>query len=290
LTRVSPTVSQFEFAARIRRLREARGLGAKAVANYLGFSRNFLSAVENNKALLSPEKLPLLFEVLAVGEDEAGELTRLLHEARQPAWWQPYASSLPEEFLRFVGLELGCSAISSFESRVFHGLLQCEAYASGVIGASPNISDVQMKRTLDVRLQRQDGVLKGDRPPAMTFVMGEAVLMQQIGGPTVLRAQLLHVLDLAQRLGDSLDLRIQRFDATPLGLGSASTLVLLDFDSPYLEAVAWREAATPVGLSSEPGLIEMLKLHFTKAVESSCGREESLQLVAQRAGEMDGRQ
>ena len=82
----------------------------------------------------------------------------------------------------------------------------------------------------------------------MTFVMGEAVLMQQFGGPDTLRRQLLHVSDLAERYGDVIDLRVQPFDATPLGLTTASTLVLLDFDSPYLEPVAWREAGTSHGV------------------------------------------
>ena len=287
MSRVSPTVSQFEFAARVRRLREERRLGAKAVSDHLGFSRNFLSAVENSRALLSPDKLAPLFEILEVDESEAGELTRLLHEARQPAPWQPFASTTGEEFIRFENLEAGCSAIRSFEGRVFHGLLQCEAYARSVIGASPNVSSRNFNRMLTTRLQRQHEVLGAEPPPLMVFLMSEAVLMQQFGGSDVLRQQLLHVLGLAERFGEGLDLRIQRFDVTPLGLTTASTLVLLDFESPFLPSVAWREAATPIGLTDLPDLVEILKLHFERALTSSCSRVESLDLIGRRVKDLE---
>ncbi|MCP4964687.1 MAG: helix-turn-helix domain-containing protein [bacterium] len=287
MARVSPTVSQFEFAARVRALREARGLGAKVVSDHLGFSRNFWSAVENSRALLSPDHLEALFEILEVGADDAADLTRLLDEARQPGWWQSFTSTSGEDLVRFFGLESGASTIRSYEGRVFNGLLQSREFARNVISASPHISEVDLNRTLDVRMRRQEGVLRGESPPKMIFLMSEAVLMQQFGGPDVLRAQLLHVLDLAEKLGDKLDLRVQRFDVTPLGLSSASTLVLLDFDSPNLQSVVWREAGTPIGLADQAELVDTLKLLFEKALISSCSRAESISLVAQRVKDIE---
>ncbi|MCP3993303.1 MAG: hypothetical protein GY724_29840 [Actinomycetia bacterium] len=74
---------------------------------------------------------------------------------------------------------------------------------------------------------------------------------------------------------------------TPLGLTSASTLVLLDFDSPYLQSVAWREAVTPVGLDDQAELVETMKLHFERAVSSSISRSESLELIARHARDLE---
>lgn len=159
-------------------------------------------------------------------------LSDLLGVARSRAWWHEYSSTLSDESIQFFGLEFGARTISSYESLVFNGLLQAPEYAKSVVRASPTYALLDAPKALEIRLRRMKELLASGDPPDMTFVFGEAVLMQQFGGPEVLRKQLVHILNLADELGSKLDLRIQTFDVTPLGLTTASTLVLLSFDAP----------------------------------------------------------
>ena len=282
VTRISPTVAQFEFAARVRGLREARQLKAKAVSDHLGFSANYWSAIENSRALLATERLGPLLELLEVEEDEAAELTDLLAAARKPGWWQDFSSTASPEFLRFVGLEYGASRIWSYENAVFHGLLQTEEYARAMINAAPHISPVEVRRSVALRMRRQQELFGRDQLPSMTFLLSEAVLMQHYGGPRILHDQLQHVLDLANDVGESLELRVQRFERTPLGFTGAATVVILGFDRSRILPIAWREAGTHDRLDDGEDSVELLKLHLDRALGSTASHAESLEMLAER--------
>lgn len=285
--RTSPVVAQFEFAARVRKRREELGLPAAAVSKHLGFTRNFYSAVENSRSLLATAKLPLLIEVLEFDETDAQTLTTLLDQARTPGWWQPYASVLDDNFVQFLGLEYGASSICSYENLVFNGLLQCPEYAQEVVSASIRTSTINQRKAVELRLRRQAELFESGSPPTMTFLIGEAVLWQQFGNVSVLRRQLRHLLTLADRFGPKLNLGVRRFDTTPSGLQTSATLVILNFDSPIVPPVAYREAGIPLGVSAEPDLVDRLQLHFDWAMASSSTREQSLELVAERLSQLD---
>jgi len=279
--RTSPVVAQFEFAARVRKRREELGLPAAAVSKHLGFTRNFYSAVENSRSLLATAKLPLLVEVLEFDDADAQTLTTLLEQARTPGWWQSYSAILDDSFVQFLGLEFGATTISSYEALVFNGLVQCPEYATAVVESSLNLSTVAVRRSLEARFERQRAILKADHPPKLVFLLSEALLWQQFNGPDVLRKQLTHLVGLAEQLGDeTLDLRVRPFDRTPLGLTSASTLVILEFDQ--IASVVYRESGGPLGISSDPELVDRLLLHFEQAHISSLDRSASLDLIAKR--------
>ena len=286
MSRVSPTVAQFEFAGRIRHLRERKALTAAAVATHLGFSRNFYSAVENSRTLLADDRLKPLIRMLDLGRTEALDLTELLAVAKRPAWWHRYSSGKASEFDRLLGLEYGASKILSYESLVFHGLLQTEEYARSVVEASPETSPVSVDQAVARRLQRQTELLGEADPPKMVFLCSEAVLMQQFGGRKVLKAQLVHVLDLAERLESRLDFRVQRFDATPLGLTTASTLVLLDFENDFIPEIAYREAGIPIGIDTDFEVVGRLHAHMEQAERSTMNHMDSLALIRQRVREI----
>ncbi len=278
--RTSPVVAQFEFAARVRKRREELGLPAATVSKHCGFTRNFYSAVENSRSLLATAKLPLLIEALQFDETDAQTLTTLLEQARTPGWWQPYASSASNALVQYLGLEAAASSIRSYENFVFHGLLQSREYAESVIAAGLNTSTVAMKRSLELRMRRQAELFES--PPAMTMLMGEAVLHQQFGGRDVLKRQLEHVLTLAERLDPKLRLAVRPFASTPVGLHTSSTLVILDFDLPLFRPLAYREAGESLGVTADPDVVDRLVVHFDHALASSSDHFESIALITER--------
>lgn len=284
--RTSPVVAQFEFAARVRKRREELGLPAAVVSKHLGFTRNFYSAVENSRSLLATAKLPLLIEALQFDDADAQTLTTLLEQARTPGWWQQYASVLDDPLIQFLGLEYGASVIKSSESLVFNGLVQSAGYAESLLASSPNVSTVATQKHMEWRRRRQDEFFGGEHG-RLVLLMGEALLWQQFGHPKILKEQLAHLVNLAERLGPLLEIGIRKFDTAPSGLQSVSTLAILEFDSMYLAPVVYREAGIALLPSSDPALVETLQINWSHALAAAASHQDSLDLLVKRISQID---
>jgi hypothetical protein len=117
-----------------------------------------------------------------------------------------------------------------------HGLLQTEDYARAVtmLGYS---NPREINRRVSLRMARQ-GVLTRQDPPSLWAVLDEAVLRRPIGGPSAMRAQLKHLIEMSQR--SNVTLQIVPFNAGGHAAagGPFSVLRFAEFDVPdvvYLE-------------------------------------------------------
>jgi transcriptional regulator with XRE-family HTH domain len=275
---MSPEVARVEFATRIRARRRELGKSAEAVCQALEVSRVYYSAIENHRDKLSRKKLPALVEALRFDEATGIELTELLEEAHQPERWSEYGDLLDDEFRTFLEVESGALSASIHESRVVTGLLQTEEYASEVIRASPLVSTRDAPRRLEIRMRRQQR-LRDKQPLRLKLIMGESTLLQHYGPRSVLVDQLSHLVDLITQGSEWLDLRVQPFERTPLGLGSVSTAVLLEFASPHMPRAVYRESINALGLTYEDQLATETAVYFERAQQSSLDRDESLRRV-----------
>lgn len=283
----SPTLASLEFAIRVRTRRRQLGLAAEVVSKALEVSRVYYSAIENNRSNLSPAKLATLLKILEFSESEGEEMAGLLRDSVGSGWWGQYGERvMSEEFAEFVGLEHGAKRALVYEGRVMTGLLQTRDYATEIIRAAPEVSLADAGKVLDIRMRRQFRLFDDD-PIDLEVILSEAVLMQQFGGRDVLRGQL---QDLAAKLESSLrlEVRIQPFARTPMGLASASTLVLLEFESPHLPVMAWREAGAPLGITYDDDTLASLRLRFDEARRSALNTEESMALIRARIDQLAG--
>ena len=199
----SPLVAQLEFSVRIRERRRELELDARTVSSRMGFSRNYYSAVENNRAKLADDRLPELAAILEFDDDTTGELANLLAVARKSGWWDGYAKYVDDEALELWALEDGGSEIDVYEASVVTGLLQTREYAEAIIRADPHISAADLRRFTDARMRRQRRLASAD-PPRLRVLMSEATIVQEIGGPMALRSQLAHMLGLVEELLNAL--------------------------------------------------------------------------------------
>jgi transcriptional regulator with XRE-family HTH domain len=269
-----------EFSMLIRQRRRERGITADAVGEHLGFSRVYYSAVENSRAVLADAKLGPLVKFLGFDEPEAEKLAEVLGIARTTGWWTPYSSLVGDQLTELLGLEYGAASTRIYESRVITGLLQTRAYATEVINAAPDVSLTDAPRHLELRMRRQDR-LGGPDPLKLEVVLGEAALMQQFGGPRVLRDQLQHLLATVEG-SSSVHVRVQPFDITPLGLINATTVVFFDYDSPYLPTIAWQEAGEIRRVERDPEVVARLLLNYHQTLASSLDEAGSLDLIQKR--------
>jgi hypothetical protein len=195
--------------------------------------------VENERTLLSQEKLEEVIELFEFDDEAAEELRELRELGRSRGWWQAYSNSYDENGLRLLALEHGASRIRAYESMVVPGLLQTEEYARTLIAVDPSVSQVDIEDAVDARMRRQER-LHGDDPVDLSVLVSEAALIQRWGALDVHLAQLGHLLRLSNQ--GNIQFRVLPFETSPGMIGSSSTLVLYSFDSRYLPTVIFQEA------------------------------------------------
>ncbi len=257
----SPLVAQLEFSVRIRERRRELELDARTVSSRMGFSRNYYSAVENNRAKLADDRLPELAAILEFDDETTAELAGLLTASRKSGWWDSYAKYVDESALELWALEDGGSEIDVYESSVVTGLLQTREYAEAIISVNPRISASDSRRYVEARMQRKRR-LHDSEAPHLRVLLSESAIMQEIGGPQVLRGQLVHLLEQIDVLGDRLALRITPFTATEMI--AAVSLFFVGFESDHLPRVVWREAGSALRFSRDSDLLEDLSLAFER--------------------------
>ncbi|WP_232838757.1 helix-turn-helix domain-containing protein [Streptomyces geranii] len=185
----------------LRRLREERGLFLEDAAEQLSCHAAKVSRIESGRSGIRQLDLKVLLDLYGVKDPaERDGWLALARESRRQRWWRVLEDQLPQEFLDLVGLEDEVSECRGFQPGIVPGLFQTEAYATAVIqGGIPGPLDDAQKTKVRVRMERQKALTRTDPTPLKVWmILGEAALRQQVGGPGVLREQLLHLVELAQ--------------------------------------------------------------------------------------------
>jgi transcriptional regulator with XRE-family HTH domain len=238
----SPTVRRRQLGAELRRLREGAGLGIEDAAARLECSLSKISRMETGRVPVRSRDVRDLLDLYGVTDDAACEpLLTLARESRQRGWWQPYSDVVPSWLEVYLGLEAAAASISIFETGLVPGLLQTADYTRAVVRAMrPDVRDQEIERRVSLRMTRQQLVVK-DEPVMLWVVLDEAVLRRPVGGPAVLRGQLLRILERAEF--PHVTVQVLPFSAgAHAGLGASFTL--LAFPEPADPEVVYVEELT----------------------------------------------
>lgn len=193
-SRPSPTVRRRRLGLELRRLRETAGVTIEYVADRLECSASKISRIERGHSGATPRDVRDMLAVYGVRGPDAEELVQVAREARQKGWWHLYGAVLTGAY---VGLEADASSIRAYEALVVPGLLQIPEYARAMIErARPDISRTEVDRRIHVRTERQS-LLTQDDPLEFWVVLDEAVFHRLVGGPTVMRKQLEHLIKIS---------------------------------------------------------------------------------------------
>lgn len=281
----SPVVAGWELVLRLRERREQIGVDVKHITETLGFSRNYWSAVENERKILSEEALKKLLKLLEFGPDESRDLLELREIAKDRGWWSDYSALFDADLRRLFGLEHGAHTIRNYENLLIPGLLQTGEYARAVIHPDVTVPPVQVDQRVKVRLRRQER-LDDDTPLRLTAVISEAALHQQIGGADVLRRQLEYLVEVVERYPHNVTLRVVPFTATACSLFGGATVYLIDFENTRLPTVVWQETVTAWGIIDDRAQVDAISAAFNEAYQRSLDGPQSLGLIKQRIEEI----
>lgn len=202
----SPIGSRRRLGAELRRLRTRSSLTLDEVAALMTCSTSKISRLETGKGIPKVPDVRELMRIYGVTSGtERDMLLRLVKDGRQHGWWEPLTDGVqPERFMmdspaRYASLENDATAVRSFDTTVFHGLLQTADYARSVLSAMlPQHPPAEIDRLVALRMKRQEALWRVDSPPlSLAAVIDEAVLLRPIGGVSVMAAQVEHVQRMA---------------------------------------------------------------------------------------------
>lgn len=201
---VGPGLYRRQLGAVLRQMRVAKGLTLERVAGQIDTSAARLSRIENGQAnaTLKGLELSALLEIYEVTDlDQVSELQQMHRNSQRRDWWAGYGPVMPAGYSTVVGLETDATAERVWEPALIPGLVQTEDYAREVMKTGrAGKRDVNQAGTLvDLRLKRQQVLTREPHPLHLWAVIGQAALESDIGGPEVMRAQVQHLIEAAQR-------------------------------------------------------------------------------------------
>lgn len=227
-------------------------------------STSKISRLETGKGVPKLADVRRLIQIYAVESDtERDMLLRLARDSREHGWWEPYTDGVPAE--RFVfdptakypALESDAVAVSSFDVSVVHGLAQTADYARAVMEAFlTRPTPGELDRLVELRIARQQALLRAESPVRYTAVLDEALLCRVVGGPDVMAAQLRKLAELGDR--PNVDLRVLPFDA---GLHRAhmGRFVVLEFADELTSDVVYVEGPAGDTYLESPADVDLYK-------------------------------
>ncbi|MET8540923.1 helix-turn-helix transcriptional regulator [Kitasatospora sp. NPDC004799] len=212
-----PTSSPAEmFGEALRFARERAGYTQEQLGELLNFSRTVVTRFESGRRSMDRETVERADEILAMG----GLLVRLWERVD----WQADIES-PDWFEKFMELEDEALAIRVLQYSRINGLLQCEEYVRAMFatGNARNNPKLLAER-IETRLSRQRRFLVPDGPTLMV-VLDEGAIRTVVGGPSVMRRQMEHLLAVTDR--SNVIVQVLPFGRPLLAAPSSSMVLLL---------------------------------------------------------------
>jgi transcriptional regulator with XRE-family HTH domain len=176
------------FGAELRAYREAAGLSRPQLAEKLGCTGQWIGQIELATSVPSEafaEDLDTFFST-------NGTFHRLWEWIKDSGRLQ----MLPPGFPDFVVREAKASLMYIFYAMVLPGLFQTPAYAYEVLRAGRTPEEIE--QLVATRMERQV-VLDGNDPPSLVVVLDEGAIRRPVGDAEIMREQIRHLIELAQR-------------------------------------------------------------------------------------------
>jgi transcriptional regulator with XRE-family HTH domain len=223
-------------AAELRQLRSESGKSIEDVAGGLKWPGSKISRIENRQVGVSTRDLRKLLEFYNVHDSiYRDDLLEMARRATERGWWQSYSGGVvPSSYANLIGLEAEAATVRTYEPELVPGLLQTADYARAIIRSGrPGDTSEEIERRVEVRLERQEVLVRSDPPPPkVSVVLNEGVLIRRVGSPEIMRAQIEHLMKKRDRA--NVVIQILPFSAGehPAMVGPFTMMTFLDAADP----------------------------------------------------------
>jgi hypothetical protein len=240
-----------------------------------------LSRSESGQQAISVHLVKSMLDLYRA-DDRWDELLTLARATRQKDWWQQYKLGTRGNY---VGLETEATRVRDFTTLHVPGLLQTPDYARAlfVAGLVWEAGEA-LENAVAVRTIRQERLSDPDRPLQLEAIVDEAVLHRPVGGPSVHRAQLEHLLE-------AIALPTVTLQVLPFGAGAhpamASPFTVLSFGDLGAPDIAYVEHTLGALTLDKESDVGRATLYFDRLRAEALGLADSAVLVRgllERAG------
>ena len=194
----NPVTQQRRLLAELRQGRAKAGMSQQHVADELDWSLSKVIRIEHGAVKVGLTDLRALLTLYGITEaDRVDRLIEMARASRQQRWWDDYRKLINPNFLQYVAMESTATLSRQFQNAVVPGMLQTRDYARSLITVyDRDQGPPVIEQYIEFRMKRQTA-LKAEGAEFF-FVLDEAVLRRQVGGPEVMREQLAHLKEIAK--------------------------------------------------------------------------------------------
>lgn len=266
-------------ARELRTLREEAGLTLEQAAPRLHFSVSKLSRIETAQIVIDPHWVKSMLDLFDIGGDRWTELTELAVEALEPGWWKSFGIGND----MYIAYETEAARAQMFTLGIIPGLFQTADYARALMRAVPlRRTAEQLERAVAARMYRKRR-LSAEVPLRVVAVVDEGALRQPVGGPAVLRAQLVQLVELA-----ALDTVTLRVVPTAVGAHAAlgSNFTILNFGDLGEPDIVSAEHTLGAVMVDKAGDVARARLVFEHVLSDALDPTASQELILRYAEQL----
>jgi transcriptional regulator with XRE-family HTH domain len=266
----------------LRKAREAADMKQSDVAKAMDWSPSKLIRIESGQVSISTNDLRALLDHYKIKDGRrTTSLLELAKSSRGSSFYDQYSSVLKPGFRDYLAYEGAASVIRQYDPLYVSGLLQTEEYGrAGLEAGGLNAEDIE--KAWAVRQHRQE-VHDREDPPEMYFVVDEAAIRRQIGGPRTMARQLERLKEYAAQ--PHVTLRVLPF-ANGAHPGMLGNFVLLEFSESDLDDLIYIETLQDITIRDDADLIARYSDRFEKLESLSLSTEDSLVYLDKVIAEM----
>lgn len=279
----NPTMRRRRLGAELHRLREAAGLTAEEVAAHIENHPSKISRIEHGRSGLRQRDLRDILDLFGVTDERRrNSLLSLARNSNEKGWWHQHKDVLTSAYSDLIDLESDAAGMLSFEALLVPGLLQTADYARAVAGAVPVLAPRDVEEFVSVRMARQE-VLTKPEPLELWMILTEAALRQPMGGREVMRTQLRHLTEAAQK--DNVTLQVLPY-AVGAHAGINGPFTVLEFPELTDQDVVLVENLASSLYLEEEQEIRWYKLVFNHLRMTALPAADSVELINQVTKEL----
>lgn len=254
------------FGAELRTYREKAEISQNRLGEILGCTGQWIGQVELG------EKAPS--EQFAIDLDTYFDTGGAFHRLWKSIKTGTRRLAVQPWFVEWIAIEEKAHTLKHWQPLVVPGLLQTPEYAHAVLSRQPGATPEQIEEQVAKRLERQ-AVLTRNDPLLLWVVMDESVLHRHIANADVMRAQLGHLIAMAERPNVSIQILPEDRGG---GCGLAGAFVIASVRGEP-EAVYFESVGKGI-LSDHPGEVIAVGYRYNAISADAVSPQASIEFVA----------
>lgn len=242
----APTVRRRRLGAKLRGLRDERGLTLEDVAEKSEGRMTVakLSRLELAKSAAKATDVDMLLDLYGSVDDEMrAALLALTREGAQRGWWHSYRGVLSPVYEELISLEADATTVQTWQVATVPGLLQTAEYASETITSTAMSEAIEerVSALVEIRLARQSVLTSKAQPLNLWAIIAESALRTTTSPPSVIHEQLAKLARMAEL--PNITIQVLPANAAP-NVGQTGSFTILGFGGHHDLDVVHLESLT----------------------------------------------